>query len=171
MFAPKFNNFTVRRQIHSDMPHRLFFFFKLSADSELHLKLKYVKEKHIGMQYMQCVLCARSVCSKHYVFDIIQGNLSTSFLPLDTLLHCCIILTLVPFKQIVFPFIWACVCVCSCTCYSWNHTAPGPLSRENETPLYRLRPWTLPQTPTLQRKRERAGWKREISLWNKGNTK
>lgn len=62
------------------------------------------------------VLCAGSVCSKHYVFDIIQGNLSTSFLPLDALLHCCIILTLVPFKQIVFPFIWACVCVCSCTC-------------------------------------------------------
>lgn len=62
------------------------------------------------------MLCVRSVCSKHNVFDTIQGNLSTSFLPLDTLLHCCIILMLVPFKQIVFLFIWAFVCVCSCTC-------------------------------------------------------
>lgn len=62
------------------------------------------------------MLCAGSVCSKYYLFDIIQGNLSSSFLPLNALLHCCIILTLVPFKKIVFPFIWACVCVCPCTC-------------------------------------------------------
>lgn len=63
-------------------------------------------------------------------------------LPL-VLLYCCIILTLVLFKQIVFRFISVCV-MCVWTYVSQLEAyAPGPIYRENETPLDRQRPRTL----------------------------
>jgi len=119
---------------------------------------------------VQCVLCAESVCSKYYVFDI-QGNLSSSFLRLNALLHCCIILTLVWFKQIIFPFIWACLCVCVCVCVFMHVLQLKPycsrtiIQRKWNTSIPPEAVNTSPNPHTAEKEREI-----EVSLWNKGNT-